>query len=142
EGERALTPERRGSRRQKRLRHLRGTAHKRFRFRPEGEFDSFDCAEEVRDDRVAAAFHFAEEERGALALDDAAVNLGEFKVRVNLRLDGDDVAFAPEKFEERAEVSVHAAASKAQGARLSNLERERRGGSSPTVREGVHGRMK
>src|SRR5205085_11935867 len=60
------------------------------------------------------------------SLDDSAVNLREFEVWINFRLDGDEVAFAPEQFEERAEISVHAAASKSQGARMSKRVRLRR----------------
>ena len=82
--------------------------------RAEGEADAALRAEEVRDDGVAAALYVPEYDGGAAALDDASVNFRKLKMRVNFGRDFDQIFFAPEQFEERAEVSMHPAASKSQ----------------------------
>src|ERR1044072_260093 len=85
-----------------------GLTDERFGLGAESAFDASSGAEEVGDDGVAASLHLREEERRAAALDDTAVDFGEFEVGVNFRPDFDEVTLAPEQFEKRAEVAVHA----------------------------------
>jgi hypothetical protein len=87
---------------------VHGLAHERLGLRAEGEPDAARGAEEVRDDGVAAPLHAPEEERGAAALNDAAVDFCQLQVGVNFRPDFEEVGLFTEQFEKRAEVAVHA----------------------------------
>jgi hypothetical protein len=71
--------------------------HEGFGLRAEGALDAPLRAEEICDYGVAAALDVLEKQRGASALDDAAMDFGEFEIGVNFRFDSGEVVFAFEE---------------------------------------------
>jgi hypothetical protein len=75
-------------------------SHQRFGSGAEGALNAALRAEEIRDHRVAAALDVVEEERRPPTFDDAAVDFGEFEVRINFCVDIDEIVVAFELFQE------------------------------------------
>ena len=68
-------------------------------FGPKGELDAPRRAEEIGDDRIAAALHSLEQQRRAAALDHAAMDFRQFEIRIDFRFDSDEIVFAFEQIE-------------------------------------------
>jgi hypothetical protein len=96
----ALVPQLFRARRHERLDDADRIAHELFGFRSKREFDASRRAEHIRHDRIRAALHALEKQRGSATGDDAAVNFGEFEVRINFRFDFYDFVFASQQVEE------------------------------------------
>ena len=73
----------------------------------EGELHPTRRSVEVRHKGELRALHIPEEERGSARRDDAAMDLGEFEIRIDLGGDLDDLVFAAELIDEASEACVH-----------------------------------
>jgi hypothetical protein len=92
-----MLPELGGARRQEQLGHMHDLADEGFGFRAEGQLKAAGRAEEIGDDRVTTALNALEEQGRAAALNDATMNFGQFEIRINLRLDSDEIVLAREQ---------------------------------------------
>ena len=92
---------------QNRLGDVDHLTHERFGLWTKRQVDPSFSAEQIRDDGIAAALYAFKEQRGTTLRDDAAMNLSELEVGIDLGFDGDDLVFSVEKIEKCAQAGVH-----------------------------------
>src|SRR5689334_3998883 len=85
---------------QERFSDVHCIAHERFWLWAKRDIDATLGSKHVRHHRMAAAFHAVEQQRRTAFIDDAAMNLGQLEVRIDLGFDGDDLVFPGESIEE------------------------------------------
>src|SRR5690242_8072837 len=96
--------------RQQRFSNVHCIAHERFWLWAKSEIDAPLGAEHVRNDRIPAAFDAFEQQRWTTLLNDAAMDLGQLEVGIDLGFDGDDLVFPGKSIEECSQARMHSSA--------------------------------
>jgi len=98
------TPELSGRRREQRLRQLYDPSYQPQRALAEGKFRTAGRTKQVRDQTKRRPGDVGEQQRRTAGRDDAPMNLGDFEVAIDGRVNGDDVAVGAKTVDERSEI--------------------------------------